>query len=264
MDNLFFIASKGAWFFLRPDTLLVILFALPLVFLRLGRVQAGSRLLALALSITIVIGVLPVDNLVLIPLERLHPANPKIEQPTGIIVLGGAEDVAPRYGGSMAQVNHAADRLIATIYLARQFPEAVVLYSGGSAVFSQVEQKPWQVGPNILRQLGLPEDRLIVEGRSRSTAENAVLSLATAPNEGKGTWVLVTSASHMPRALASFCAAGWRNLIPFPTDYRGKDVIGWRLLRNLEILSIGIKEWVGLLAYRLTGRTEALFPESCG
>jgi len=161
-------------------------------------------------------------------------------------------------------VNHAADRLIATIYLARQFPDAVVLYSGGRAVFSQVEQAAWEVGPDILRQLGLPEDRLIVEGRSRSTAENAVRSLAMAPNEGKGTWVLVTSARHMPRALASFCAAGWRNLIPFPTDYRGENKLGWRLARNLEILSIGTKEWIGLLVYRLAGKTKALFPENCG
>mgnify|MGYP000302136884 CR=1 FL=1 len=266
MDTIFLIASKLGWFFLRPETLLLLLFALPLVFLRRRRVVAASRSLAVALSITITIGVFPVGNLILNPLERFYPANPQIEQPTGILVLGGAEGAAPEHATDMAQVNHAGDRLIATMHLARQFPDALVIYSGGKVAITPVAQGTFEVGPDILRQLGLPEDRLIVEGRSRTTAENAVQSRAFAP-DAMGTWVLVTSAYHMPRALGSFCAAGWRNLLPFPTDYRGGtfwDQIGWDLAGNLGELNVGVKEWIGLLAYRLTGRTEAFFPKDCG
>ena len=83
----------------------------------------------------------------------------------------------------------------------------------------------------------------------------------------KGPWILVTSAFHMPRALGTFCAAGWRNLVPYPTDYRGdkiREQIGWNLGANLTVLNIGVKEWVGLLAYRFTGQTETFFPEGCG
>ena len=266
MDTLFLIASKIVWFFLRPETLLLLLFALPLVFLRSGRIKAASRSLTVALSIALSISVFPVGNLVLNPLERSYPADPQMGHPTGIIVLGGAEDVAPEYAGSVAQVNHAGERLIVTMQLAHRFPEAIVLYSGGTLAITPVEQGSYEVGPDILRQLGLPEDRLIVEGRSRTTAENAVMSRAMVPDDTAGTWILVTSASHMPRALGSFCAAGWRNLRPFPTDYRGGtfwDQIGWNLAEHLEELNIGVKEWIGLLAYRLTGRTQAFFPESC-
>jgi uncharacterized SAM-binding protein YcdF (DUF218 family) len=149
--------------------------------------------------------------------------------------------------------------------LARRFPEAVVLYSGGKAALSPVDASTFEVGPDILRQLGLPEDRLIVEGRSRTTAENAAFSRALVPDVD-GPWILVTSAFHMPRALGSFCAAGWRDLVPYPTDYRGGtfwEQAGWSLADNLTDLNIGVKEWVGLLAYRVTGRTEAILPDGC-
>lgn len=265
MDTAFLIASKAVWVLIRPETLLVLFFALPLACLWRGRNLAASQFLMSALSITILIGVFPVGSFLINPLERAYPANPMITQPAGILVLGGAEDIAPEYAGSTAQVNDAGDRLIAAMQLSRQFPEAVVLYSGGKVALTPVDQGTFEVGPDILRQLGLPDDRLIVEGRSRTTAENATLSRAMAP-DGTGPWILVTSAFHMPRAVGSFCAAGWRNLVPYPTDYRGGtiwDQIGWNLAENLADLNIGVKEWVGLLAYRLTGRTESFLPKKC-
>ncbi|WP_223428984.1 YdcF family protein [Tateyamaria pelophila] len=266
MDTIFLIISKVVWAFLRPETLLLLLFGLPFVLLHLGRVKAASRSLGFALTVALCISIFPVGNLVLNPLERTYQSQPQLDAPTGIIVLGGAEDIGPDYTGRLAQVNHAGERLITTIELARQFPEAIVLYSGGKVAITPAKQGAFEVGPDILRQLGLPEDRLIIEGRSRSTAENAVLARAMVTDGGTGTWILITSASHMPRAMGSFCAAGWQNLIPYPTDYRGGafwDQIGWSLAKNLVELNTGVKEWVGLLAYRITGRTEAIFPKNC-
>jgi uncharacterized SAM-binding protein YcdF (DUF218 family) len=265
LDLLFLIASKTVWLLIRPETLLVALYAMALVFLRLGRTVAGSRSLAVALSITIAIGVFPVGNFVLNPLERAYSAQPVVTQPAGILVLGGAEGQAPDYAGGIAMVNDAGDRLIVAMHLAQQYPEAVVLYTGGKVALSPVAEGTFQLGPDILRHLGLSEDRLIVEGRSRTTAENAVLSRAIAPDLG-GPWILITSAFHMPRALGTFCAAGWHDLVPYPTDYRGGEIwdqIGWNLAENLTDLNIGVKEWVGLLAYRTTGRTVAFFPQGC-
>jgi len=265
LNTLFLIASKAVWLLIRPETMLVALYAMALLFLWLGRTMAGSRSLALALTLTIAIGVFPIGTFVLSPLERAYSAQPTVTQPAGILVLGGAEDEAPEYAGNMALVNNGGDRLIAAIQLARQHPEAVVLYTGGKVALRPVAEGDFELGPDILRQLGLSEDRLIVEGRSRTTAENAALSLAIAPS-GDGPWILVTSAFHMPRALGTFCAAGWKNLVPYPTDYRGgkiRERIGWDLAGHLMDLNTGVKEWVGLLAYRMTGRTEAFFPAGC-
>ena len=87
MDTIFLIASKLIWALIRPETLLLLLFALPYAFLRLGRIKAASRSLGLALSVALCISVFPVGNLVLNPLERAYPSHPTLDAPSGIIVL---------------------------------------------------------------------------------------------------------------------------------------------------------------------------------
>ena len=265
MDTIFLIASKTAWFLLRPVTILVLLFALPLVLLWRARITAAKRALAFALSLVVLIGLTPVGNLVLNPLEAAYPVHPDITSPKGIIVLGGMKHVALERVGGFAQVNDAAQRLIATIELANRFPDAKVLFSGGKIALSPVEEGAYEIGPDILRRLGLPEARLIVEGQSRTTAENARRTRARVADTD-GTWVLVTSAFHMPRAFGTFCAAGRRNLIPYPVDHRGGDFISnirWDLVRHLGMVNLGVKEWICLLGYRVFGRTEAFFPTGC-
>ena len=127
LDTLFLITGKVVWFFLRPETLLLVLFAVPLVLLWRERVAGARRWLTVGLCAALVSGVLPVGNLVLNPLERTYPVSPEVTGPAGIIVLGGMEDLSPAYTGRLAQVNDAGERLIVAIELARRFPEAVVL-----------------------------------------------------------------------------------------------------------------------------------------
>ena len=266
MDTLFLIASKIAWFFLRPETILCLLFFVPLVMLLRNNIKMAKATLTLAVTTLVLIGLFPIGNLILNPLERAYPAGPEVNAPAGIIVLGGMEDQAPDYTGAIAQVNDAGERLIATLELANRFPDAIVLFSGGKVALRPAEEGDFSIGPDILRRLGLPEERLVIEDQSRTTAENAILALENIGQEHGGAWILVTSAWHMPRSLGTFCAAGWQNLIPYPVDYRGGpfiERIGWGLAGNLDKLNIGVKEWIGLLAYRLTGRTTAFFPEGC-
>jgi uncharacterized SAM-binding protein YcdF (DUF218 family) len=113
------------------------------------------------------------------------------------------------------------------------------------------------VADKFFREQGLDPTRLILEGKSRNTAENASLSLLIANPQPGEKWVLVTSASHMPRAMRSFKAAGWPILIPYPVDYRSNSLssgLGWNLLRNAQILNLAAKEYSGQLIYALAGR----------
>ena len=101
------------------------------------------------------------------------------------------------------------------------------------------------------------EPRLIIERHSRNTAENARLSFDLIQPEAAQSWVLITSAFHMPRAMRSFETAGWQNVTAYPVDYRTasfEDHTGWNFERNLSNLNILIRELVGQLAYRLTLR----------
>jgi uncharacterized SAM-binding protein YcdF (DUF218 family) len=114
-----------------------------------------------------------------------------------------------------------------------------------------------EIARDIFFEAGLDKSRLILEGASRNTAENAVMSLELVPDNLDGDWLLVTSAFHMRRSVASFCAAGWKNIVPWPTDYRTGgflDRIGWNFALNLNDLNTGVREWIGLAAYSLTRR----------
>jgi uncharacterized SAM-binding protein YcdF (DUF218 family) len=260
MDTVFFIASKLIGALLRPDTWIV--FALWLIALALLTQKRRLALWTSGVTLTAVLAlaVLPLGDLMLQPIERTYPAQPSLGQVDGIIVLGGGEDArASAYWGQM-QLNEGGERYTAALALAREFPAARVLFTGGSGALRDLagaSTSEADMAGQFFRDQGIEADRLLLEGQSRNTAENARLSLALASPAKGETWVLVTSAFHMPRAMRSFEAAGWTGLVPWPVDYRTSafaDGIGWNLTRNLLVLNTAIREQVGQIAYRLSGR----------
>lgn len=260
MDILFFIFSKLVGLSLQVETWLAITLALAVLAGLLGRKGLSAWLSATAFLAVTLIGIFPIGEVFLAPLEAEY-ANQNIpEQVDGIVVLGGAESPRKTLRWSQPQLNDASERLIAAASLAIAHPEARIVYAGGSgrlldAVAGRAPLPP--IAIDVLSSLGIDPDRVIWEDQSRNTAENAQLSFDLVQPEPGETWVLVTSTFHMGRAMASFEAAGWRNVVPYPVDYRTGSFtggIGWDFSSNLEDLNTAIKEWVGRLAYRLTGR----------
>jgi uncharacterized SAM-binding protein YcdF (DUF218 family) len=260
MDTSFFIASKLIGALLRPDTWIIIALAIVVLALITQRRRLALWISGLTLVTLVTLAILPLGNLLLQPIERSYPANPPLSQVDGIIVLGGGEDArASAYWGQM-QFNEGGDRFAAGIALARQFPNARLLFTGGSGALRDItgaSVSEASIAERFFLDQGIDPYRLLLEGRSRNTAENASFSLVLAnPSPGE-TWVLVTSAFHMPRAMRSFEAAGWSDLVTWPVDYRTSrftDDIGWDLTGNLQVLNTAIREQVGQLAYSLTGR----------
>ena len=260
MDTVFFIASKLIGALLRPDTWIIIALAIVVLALIMQRHRLAIWLGSLTLIALATLAILPLGSLLLQPIERSYPANPPLSQVDGIIVLGGGEDArASAYWGQM-QFNEGGDRFAAGLSLARQFPDAQLLFTGGSGALRDVAGaivSEASIAERFFIDQGIDPNRLLLEGRSRNTAENASLSLALANPSADETWVLVTSAFHIPRAMRSFEAAGWTGLVAWPVDYRTSrftDDIGWDLTGNLQVLNTAIREQVGQLAYRLTGR----------
>jgi uncharacterized SAM-binding protein YcdF (DUF218 family) len=258
--SLFFIASKLVWAAIRPETWLVIGLAISLFLLIRGGRQGARRVLAVSLLSTLAIGIFPLGELLIRPLETQYPANPNLTKITGFIVLGGAEDAGRSAYWHQVQLNDAGERFTAALALARRLPNAQIVFTGGSGLL-QDALGGGTSGADVAKQFflkqGIPASRLILERKSRNTAENARLTYALLQPEPGQTWVLVTSAFHMPRAMRSFRRAGWAGIIPYPVDYRSGrfiDDIGWDLAKNLQTLNIAVKEYVGLLAYSLTGR----------
>lgn len=260
MDSLFFLMGKLLWAAARPDTLVLAALAGALLALRRGRLGAARGLLGATPALLLALAVLPLGDLLLLPLERSHPPAPPLGEVAGILVLGGSEDVEPALAWGLPLANDAGDRLIAAAALARRFPEAPVLLIGGSGALLGAAVPEARLSQRVLLDLGVAPERLLLEERSRTTAENAAFSLPLAPAGRSGSWVLVTSAFHMPRAMATFCAAGWTGLVAWPTDHRslgGAIRPDWDLAGHLAGLNLAAREWIGWLAYRVTGRLGA-------
>ena len=260
MDTAFFILAKLGWAAIRPATLLMLLLAFGLVALWGGRLHAARGLIGTTLAAFVIVAVLPVGAPVLRMLETQHPRPDAPGRVAGIVVLGGAEEPLRAAHWSTPLVNGAADRYLEALRLARAHPDAWVMFTGGGARIDPAGGTEAAMAARLLIGAGVAERRLILEDRSRNTAENAALGRRLLPPEAAedGAILLVTSAFHMPRAMASFCTAGWPPLTPWPTDYRtGGDGAGWDLAGHLRDLDAALREVVGLVAYRLTGRAVA-------
>jgi uncharacterized SAM-binding protein YcdF (DUF218 family) len=272
METTFFIAAKCAALLLRAETWLVLLTLAAVLTLTLGsdtrqQLRRGRGWLLALLVVILGIGMLPLGAMMLRPLEARFAAQPEIENPAGIIILGGAEDPKLTLAHGLPALNEAGERFVEGIALARRYPDALVVFSGGSAEGFGTGPSGAAVAAQIFHDAGIPEVRFRLEGASRNTAENARLShahLAQALTTDRP-WVLVTSAFHMPRAVGAFCSAGFRNLIPYPVDFRSgvQFELDWDLSAGLARFNTGLKEWIGLVAYVATGRSTQLVPNNC-
>lgn len=260
MDTGFFILSKLAGALLRPDTWIVIAFAVILLAIATNRRRLGLWVSGLAFTGVLLLAVLPLGDLLLRPIETRHAAEPRLDDVEGIILLGGGEDARASAVWGQMQLNEGGERYTAALALAKAHPEARLLFTGGSGALRDAagaDVTEAAMAERFFLRQGLAAERMMFESRSRNTAENARLGLALAQPAPGDSWVLVTSAFHMPRAMRSFEQAGWAGLVAWPVDYRTArfgDRIGWNLTRNLDVLAIALRERVGQIAYRMMGR----------
>jgi uncharacterized SAM-binding protein YcdF (DUF218 family) len=259
-----YIASKILGFFLTPSNDLVAAGLIGLFLMCTKRTaRAGRRLAATALVLLLAFGLSPLGRLLMVPLEeRFPPWEASHGAPDGIVVLGGViePEVADRPDSGL---NEAAERITAIAGLARRFPAAKILFSGGDILMRSGHSEA-QAAASLLESFGIPARRLILEDQSRTTAENATFSRQSAMPKPGERWLLVTSAWHMPRAVGAFRKAGFE-VEAYPVDYRTPGAGGmWipfgSVSGGLHRTDTAAKEWFGLALYWLAGRTSALFP----
>lgn len=265
---MFYYLSKILWFFIQPLNLTIFLLLAGLIAGTGGRRRlavTGSVLafLILALSAWTSLGAMMLN-----PLEGRFPRPPLPQKVDGIVVLGGGFEGAINLARGGYELSSSGDRMVETAILARRFPQAKVVVSGGNGSLFLDGEGDADTAPRLLGPLGVSADRLVLEDKSRNTYENAVFSRKLVEPKPGETWLLVTSAFHMPRAKALFDKAGFPT-VPWPVDYRtsGKEGVG--LFRDnaadsLENTTMAIREWIGLFAYWLSGRIDRPFPAPGG
>lgn len=260
---MFFILSKTAAVLLLPSSLIVIVGVLGLLLLAMRR-RAGLWLISASLTMLIVAGVSPLAAVLGHVLEsRFPPWDPARGAPHGLVVLGGAilPELSRQHGAPV--LGSDAGRVVAIAKLARDYPDARIIYSSGDASLrgDRLPEAPFLYP--LLDRFGIPRARVELESRSRNTAENAVFSKEIARPKPGERWLLVTSAQHMPRAVGCFRRAGF-DVEAYPAVWHtGLKVAYWpsfSIGRNLARLDLVANEWIGLFVYWITGRTSALLP----
>jgi uncharacterized SAM-binding protein YcdF (DUF218 family) len=259
-----FLFGKLVWAVLQPGNILLLCLAGGVLLFLFSRGRRGKALVGLSALGFLLLAVAPIGPALLLELEQRFPRPAALpEHIDGILVLGGAVD--PRISRSYGEAvfNSSISRVLAGAALARRHPEAKLALIGGEGDFFPIGFAESRATQSFVIEEGIAPGRIILEEQSRSTHENALYAKEMIRPEPGATWVLVTSAFHMPRAVASFRAVGWP-VIPYPVDFRIDPATGLRanfsLLDGLNAITVAGKEWAGLLGYRLMGWTTELFP----
>lgn len=264
-EGAFFLASKLAWLIAAPTNLMAFLIAIGAALALWERTRAlGRRAVAAGVIAFVVAALLPVGDWLLLPLERRFPVLGQCRF-DGVILLGGSIGATEVNGRIEEELNEAADRVRYAASLARRSPEAPILISGGQALPRAGARSEAEAMAQLLQELGVSSEQMRLETSSRTTAENAhQISRDRALRPRR--WALVTSAFHMPRAIGVFRRHGV-DVVAAPTDWRvdeGAPLMSWSVSSRLETLDLAAKEYVGLIAYRLAGKTGELFPAPAG
>ena len=261
---MFFVLSKTAAPLLVPSNLLLLVGLAGLALLMTRWRRAGRRLALSSLVLFLLLGCLPVGPALIYVLENRFPAwDASRGAPDGIVVLGGAIDpVLSRVRGQVA-LSGAAERVTAIAELARAYPKAKIVYTSGDASLFADEGAEADYLQPLLDSFGVPRGRVLLENKSRNTAENAAFTKAlVAPKPGER-WLLVTSAAHMPRAMGCFRRIGF-DVEAYPVDWhttpRWRFGVSLSPIYGIRVLDDAAHEWEGLFFYWLSGRTSAFFP----
>jgi uncharacterized SAM-binding protein YcdF (DUF218 family) len=262
---MFFLLSKILGFVVLPSNAIALAGGIGLCLIALKYRRAGTGFLIGGATALLIFGYSPLGNVLLLTLsERFPPWHFDGREPDGIIILSGAIESGLSEARHSIEVNGGAERVIGGIELARRFPKARVVYSGGSAnVIERAVPEAPIAGP-LLERFGIASERIVLESASRTTDENARLTRRLVSPKPGERWLLVTSAYHMPRSIGVFRKAGF-DVEAYPVDWRTR---GWidagqpldEAAGGLARADVAVHEWVGLLVYWLTGRTDALFP----
>jgi len=249
---------------IASNTLVIVAFA-GAVALLFRRKRIGALLVWTAALGFVLFGWGPMGFILMRPLEDRFPRPPNdMPEPTGIIVLGGVVS-APTVPRRAIALTQDGERLTETATLARRYPNARIVVSGGTFGSRSDAETEAFITKRFLADIGVDEARIVTEARSLSTAENAAFTRALIMPQPGERWLLVTSASHMPRAVGTFRHAGFP-VIPYPVGYtttgRPDDYWAIRLEASTSLVrvDVAVHEWLGLIAYWLTGRIDTLLP----
>lgn len=261
---MFFYVGKILWLLLQPSMLILLaVVGGGVLAMRARWARLGRRIFATGVVGLLVFGVSPLSLVLVSALETRFPRPElaKVGPIAGLIILGGAAGADAGPPIELASLNEAAERMTEGAALGLKLREVPVVFTGGNGSLMLDVPPEADVARRLLVALGIEERRIILESRSRTTFENAVFTKAIVNPKPGDRWLLITSAWHMPRSVGCFRKAGF-DVVAWPVDYRavGAFMPDFNVVEGLRRTDYVFREYLGLVAYYLTGRTSALLP----
>lgn len=265
---MFYTLSKIFWLFAAPSNIIAMLLAAGAILWIAKRGRAGRGLLLAGAALYLLCAIAPLGQWLVLPLENRFSRPPAdMPAPDGIIVLGGAMDDSMIEARGALVLGPSGSRMTEGVALALRYPRAKMVFTGGSADISGDPRRMTEAeaARRLFESLGLPPGRVIYEDRSRNTWENAVFTRDLVQPKAGERWLLVTSATHIPRSMGIFRQVGFE-VIPWPAHYWTRGKAGEWIEPNrqasdgLWLVDIGAREWMGLAVYWITGKSNAVFP----
>lgn len=211
-----------------------------------------------ALAVLVIGGLTPLGPALLQRLEsEVRPAAYDLRTIDGAVILGGAVFFDPRSAIGY-ELNAAGERITTAVALRTARPDLPIFFAGGSAAISDYAVSEAVVGRHALLAMGVDPTGVVFDDSARDTRGNA-LALRTHLEGASGVWLLVTSARHAPRALATFEAVFAETdlrFAPLPVDYDARSaawIMRFDPAARMDDLHAALREYVGRVYYRARG-----------
>lgn len=219
--------------------------------------RVAKRMLWGGLVVLGLLGFEAMPHALLRPLENRYPvpSHEAVGRHVGVIVLGGAvqhPDIYLTHG--QVPLGESAERMTVPVGLMRQHPQLQLVFSGGEGRLLATGVTEAEMAKAFYAEQHVDMARVILEGGSRTTRENAQQVAKLLGDRCQQPWLLVTSAWHMPRSVPEFETVGCQ-VTPYPVDFRTGSATAWTeysLARSLSLWQTALHEWLGLGVYAVT------------
>jgi len=262
---MFFTLSKVLWFFLEPGNAFLAALLLGLIFCKTRFRRLGKWLVGLSICFALTVTFLPIGPWMYGALENRFPVPGKLPAHVdGIVVLGGVIDPKLTKARRTPVIGGAVERITVSAELAKRYPTARLIYTGGSGSLLDQQDREADYVAGLYAALGVAREQLSFDREARNTWENGRNAYKMAQPKPGQHWILVTSAFHMPRAVGIFRRLGWAT-IPYPVDFSTPPAQSFSSPMSFSLglgqISSALHEWIGLMAYWVTGKTDAAIPK---
>ena len=263
---MFFVLSKIVGFLINVYNLVFICILIFFLFnkskFKFFRVVARSAGI-ITILIILVGGFSAVPNYLIWKLENTIKSQ-TIKHPDGIILLGGSFSGSQRaYKENQVGLNGRAERVVEALRLLNKHPNSELLFVSDASVLTSAGISEADQAMEFFTTFKINPNRLIIKTISNNTYQESV-AIAKHLKVNEGNWIIVTSAAHMPRTVALMQSRdiGRAKIYPYLTDFTG-NLPNFNLkfsFSNIGTLNNLVHEVLGLIAYRVTGRSSYIWP----